>query len=193
MKRWLTHCAIAGYLLALCWGIAGHCFKYCDACHPAMYFVVWDMFCGWSTWEQRLHIVAEGESGNYYRLAPGPWGDYQPYSDIGRHHYDNFGNHTQRIATNCLKHTDHEPIRRVYVIEEAWNKKFNQPESLQQDVVPVGDTQHSYFYLRDEFRADGSTVVRRTPWFQLQANRTVIENPRLRLQANKAATQFVRN
>ncbi len=187
MKRRLTHCLIAVYLGLLFFGIGSHCFKYCDSCHPGMYFVVWDMFCGWSTWEQRLHIIGEGESGTYYRLAPGPWGDYRPYSDIGRHHYDNFGNHAGRLAANCLKHTDHEPIRRIIVVEESWNKKYNMPAALRHDVVGANDPKHSYFYLRDEFLADGTPITRRAPWHSLQAGRSVSENPRLHAQARNGA------
>lgn len=191
MRRRLTHLLIAGYLGALFFGIGSHCFKYCDACHPGMYFVVWDMFCGWSTWEQRLHIIGEGESGTYYRLAPGPWADYQPYSNVSRHHYDNFGNHAARLAVNCLKHTDHEPMRRVFVVEESWNKKYNMPVSLRQDVVGAADEKHSYLYLRDEYRADGTTVVRRPPWHALQMARSTSENPRLHAQARGGAPMIL--
>lgn len=185
MRRWLTQCFIALYLGALAFGIGSHGFKYCDSCHPGMYFVVWDMFCGWSTWEQRLHVIGEGESGTYYRLAPGPWGDYQPYSNLSRHHYDNFGNHSGRLAANCLKHTDHEPMRRVFVVEESWNKKFNLPPSLNPNVVPVNDEKFTYLYLRDELQPDGTPIVRRAPWHQLQMTRSISENPRLHAQARQ--------
>ena len=84
MKRWLTHLLISGYLLALFGGIASHTLNLGAVSHPGMYFFVWDMFCGWSSYADRIQVVGEGESGTYYQLAPGPWGEFKPYGKIGR-------------------------------------------------------------------------------------------------------------
>ena len=88
MKRWLAHLGIGAYLLALATGFVTHAFDFGTDCHPIMYFLVWDMFCGWSGYEGRMQLIGEGESGKFYELAPGPWGEFHPYGFIDRHHYD---------------------------------------------------------------------------------------------------------
>ena len=66
MKRLATVLFILAYIGSLGWGIVAHAVKYKASSHPAMYFVVWDMFCGWSAYANRTQIIAEGESGRYY-------------------------------------------------------------------------------------------------------------------------------
>src|SRR5579863_1584482 len=113
MKRWLTHLGIGVYLVALAFGFFAHMCDVATACHPIMYFLVYDMFCGWAGFEGRMHIVGEGESGKYYELAPPPWGEFHPYGFIARHHYD--PNHTNgwTLAKSVLDHTRHEPMVRI--------------------------------------------------------------------------------
>ena len=112
MKRWLASLGIGVYLLALATGFVAHTVDFGTDCHPIMYFLVWDMFCGWSGYEGRMQLIGESESGKYYDLAPGPWGELHPYGRIDRHNYD--PNHTNGLvlAKNCLKHTIHEPMAR---------------------------------------------------------------------------------
>jgi hypothetical protein len=57
MKRWITHLTIAAYLGVLTWGVVSHALGYKTGMHPGMYFIVWDMFCGWSAYEVRYHLV----------------------------------------------------------------------------------------------------------------------------------------
>ena len=114
LKRWLAGAFIVAYLSALGLGVVSHALAFQQNAHPMMYFVVWDMFCGWSAYASRTHVIAEGESGKFYRLTPTPWGEYHPYSDLGRQHYDPFSSHCQRIGTNVLRHTRHEPISRMW-------------------------------------------------------------------------------
>ena len=95
MKRWMTHLGIGAYLMALAFGFVTHAVDFGTGCHPIMYFLIWDMFCGWSSYEGRMHVISEGESGKFYELAPGPWGEFHPYGFIDRHHYD--PNQNQRI------------------------------------------------------------------------------------------------
>ena len=61
MKRYLTHAMIVAYLGALAFGLFAHTFKFKNYAHPGMYFIVWDMFCGWSGYDVRNHMIAEGE------------------------------------------------------------------------------------------------------------------------------------
>ncbi|GAF86661.1 unnamed protein product, partial [marine sediment metagenome] len=74
MKRWLTHLLIVTYLGTLFAGVACHALELGVQSHPGMYMIVWDMFCGWSSYAGRIEVIGEGESGKYYQLAPGPWG-----------------------------------------------------------------------------------------------------------------------
>ncbi len=128
MKRWLTHLTIVGYLTALGWGIVAHSLNFGTHIHPSMYFVVWDMFCGWAAYDTRNQVIVEGESGKFYEVLPAPWGEIHPYGDLGRRHYDPYQTFCMSMAQNVLKHTDHEPIARIFVLEEAWAKKFNLPD-----------------------------------------------------------------
>ena len=73
IKRWAVSLVIVGYLGSLGYGIVCHTLNFNTTSHPGMYFVVWDMFCGWSAYANRLHIIGEGEDNKYYELAPGPW------------------------------------------------------------------------------------------------------------------------
>ena len=61
IKRWAVSLVIVSYLGSLGYGIVCHTLNFNTASHPGMYFVVWDMFCGWSAYANRLHIVGEGE------------------------------------------------------------------------------------------------------------------------------------
>ena len=130
IKLWAVSMVIVSYLGSLGYGIVCHTLNFNTASHPAMYFVVWDMFCGWSAYANRLHIIGEGEDGKYYELAPGPWTKFTPFGDLTRHHYDPFLNHSSDIVRNCLKHTRAKPMRRLLVIEEYWAKKYNLPDSV---------------------------------------------------------------
>ncbi len=157
---WFTHLGIAAYLAWLGHGLFCHALQYQPVAHPAMYFTVWDMFCGWSGWAHRNHVVAEGESGQFYRLTPTPWDEYQPYSNLGREHYDAFHNHLKRIGVNCINQTQHEPIIRMYVVEETWSKKFNLPDHLWGRVHDGPKLPQHYFRVNSVHAADGSTLER---------------------------------
>ena len=68
MKRVFAVAFIICYVAGLTVGNLAHVLRHGVSPHPLMYFVVWDMFCGWSAFDSRVHIVAEGESGKYYDL-----------------------------------------------------------------------------------------------------------------------------
>ena len=183
MERWLSNGFIAAYLGILLLGIGSHALQFKTHSHPLTYYVVWDMFCGWSAWEQRTHIIGEGESGTLYELAPGPWGEYRPYGDIPRQHYDPFFNHAVRQGVNTLQHTQHEPISRILVYEEVWPKKFNLPESLRQRLSPVPQEPNTQFQLRFICDADGTVRQRNESWFDVQKQMAISNNPRLQRDA----------
>ena len=169
MKRWLASLVITTYLGSLGYGIACHALDFNTSAHPSMYFVVWDMFCGWSAYSNRRHVVAEGESGRYYEVSPGPWTDFHPYGNLSRHHYDPFLNHTWSMISNCLEKTRHEPIRRVLVIEESWAKKYNLSEPIWSRFFDKPRQKYSYFEVRQEITPDGKLVRRSPSWISRQS------------------------
>jgi len=179
MQRWLSTLFIGGYLAAMGAGILGHTLKVGTTSHPTFYFFVWDMFCGWSSHEIRYHLIAEGESGQYYDAAPGPWGGFKPFSDLPRHHYDALGNSLYRMADNTLRHTDHEPIRRILVIEETWNKKYNLPDALWRMRFDEPKVPHSYFWHSAEYSPDGQLTIGNGNFLTHEAQRMISDNPRL--------------
>lgn len=185
MKRCLAIGVIAVYLGSLLFGIAAHALNFKADIHPAMYFVVWDMFCGWAGYENRTHIIGEGESGRFYQLAPGPWGDFNPFGDISRHHYDPFVNHTGAIALNSLRHTDHEPMQRIFVVDEVWAKKFNLSDELWQKRYTEPKQPQSYFHLRQVLDGEGRLVTLNPGWFDYQAQLCLSDNPRIWREAQQ--------
>lgn len=190
MKRWLSHLFIAGYLLSLTWGIVAHTFGVGANANPAMYYVVWDMFCGWGSYSNRLEIIAEGESGQYYRLAPAPWGTIKPFGDLDRRHYDSYGIALDKMARNVLVHTEHEPMARIYLVEENWAKKFNVPSRYWQRCFEEPQQKHSYFNVRAILQPDGKLIERRDSWYTKQYGQMIADNPRLRRERELAQPMY---
>lgn len=191
MKKWLTHGIIAAYLSALSWGIIAHTINFGTGAHPAMYYVVWDMFCGWASYSGRIQIIGQGESGRYYQLAPGPWGEMKPFGRIGRRHYDVQAAHAHRFALNALKHTKHEPIVRVFVIEESWAKQYNLPDDLWNRWHEEPKDPHKYYHVRRIFTPDGALVKNYPTWLSLQYSMAISDNPRLLAEKRRGEPFFV--
>lgn len=179
MKRWFSNLTIGLYLTALSLGIACHTMNFCSASHPVMYYFVWDMFCGWSSHEIRYHVIGEGESGTVYELAPGPWARFMPYGDLDRLHYDVLGNAHRRMALNTLKRTDHEPIRRVVMLEEVWPKKYNLSDRTWAMRFDEPKDPMSYFWQTAEMTADGQVTSAVPNYLQFLNSKSVAANPRL--------------
>ncbi|MFV0444169.1 MAG: hypothetical protein ACK5Q5_11425 [Planctomycetaceae bacterium] len=181
MRRWASNLFIASYLGILSFGLFAHAFKYLANSHPAMYFVVWDMFCGWSAFEIRTHILGEGDSGQYYELAPGPWGGYAPFCGTDRKDLDNFGNYSFRLAANTLAQTEHEPIRRIIVVEEGWPKKYNLPPALWE--YQYGTTKpvepYSYFHIQRSYNGSGDLLSQAGSFLNARSEAVVLDNPAL--------------
>ena len=179
MKRWLAHLVIAGYLTALGIGLVCHTFGFGLGAHPAMYYVVWDMFCGWSAYESRMQVIGEGESGTFYELSPGPWGDFKPYGPLGRRHYDTFAAHGTRMALNALAHTRHEPITTIYVIEENHAKKYNLPDDTYERMYGEPMDMKKYYHVRCAMTPEGQMLAQQQNWLGYQYGMCVVNNPRL--------------
>ncbi len=193
MRRWLTHGFIVAYLAALSTGVASQTMKFGTGAHPAMYFFVWDMFCGWAAYETRYHLIAEGESGAYYWLAPGPWGSFEPYGDLARNHYDYYGNGLLRMAQNTIRHTQHEPLRKIISIEESWPKKYNLPDHLW--ALRTGEPKDpmSYFWVRNTYSPEGEPLFGRPDFLQQLYADAVFNNPRLHADSTRNRPIFALN
>jgi hypothetical protein len=185
MRRWFTHCFIGAYLLALAGGIASQTMKFGHFSHPAMYYVIWDMFCGWQAYESRYHIVGEGDSGTLYELAPGPWKRFCPYGDLTRNHYDSFGHAFHKMAMNTLRHTDHEPMRRMFVVEECWPKKLNLPDHLWALRMDEPKDPVSYFWMRAAYSPEGQLLHAAPDYTNWVHAWSVVNNPRLMADAKR--------
>lgn len=183
MKRWITHLGIGAYLMALAVGFVTHALDFGTDCHPIMYYLVWDMFCGWSGYEGRVQLIGEGESGKFYELAPCPWGEFHPYGRIDRHHYDPNQTNGFVLANNCLKHTRHEPMVRIFVIEEEYPKKFNIPDKQFQAYYGKPKEYHPYYHTRFILTPSGETMSQQPSWFTCQYQMAVGDNPRLMADA----------
>ena len=193
MKRWLSNLVIGLYLTALSVGITAQTMNCGSACHPAMYFFVWDMFCGWSSHEIRYHVIGEGESGTCYELAPGPWKQFMPYGDLPRAHYDVLGNSHRKMALNALAQTDHEPIRRVIMVEEVWSKKFNMSDRSWYNRFDEPKDPLSYFWQRAEMTADGRVISAVPDYLSYLQTAKVADNPRLIQDLQQGRDHFVLN
>lgn len=193
MRRWITHGFIVAYLSSLALGISCQTLKVGVNAHPVMYFFIWDMFCGWAAHETRYHLVAEGESGTYYWLAPNPWGTFKPYGDLSRNHYDYYGHGLLRMAQNCIRHTEHEPLRRIISIEESWPKKYNLPDHLW--ALRTGEPKDpmSYFWVRNIYSPEGEPWEGRPDFLQQLYTNAVFSNPRLQADSTRGRPMFVIN
>jgi hypothetical protein len=190
MKRWLANLTLVVYLGAFSWGIISHALQFGQQIHPGMYFFVWDMFCGWSWYERRQHVIGEGESGKFYELDPAPWGEFNPFGNIGRRHFDTGGAYGVKFGFNTLKHTKHEPIVRIFSIEEYFAKKYNLPDFLWRRYYPEAKDPTSYYNTTLVVRGDGKVLQSRPQWLATQFARAMQSNPELIKQAG-ASTPFL--
>lgn len=191
MKRWLSGLVIFSYITVLSYGVVCHSLSYRVAQHPMMYFIIWDMFCGWSAYADATKIVAQGESGTYYELSPPPWGEIVPYGSVGRHNYDNLKRHFPKLAENTLRHTQHEPIDRIFVIEEIWPKKFDLPEPVWNALYDSPKDAKHYYRLRAELNSDCEVVRGYSGWHDNQAWIAISDNPRLVNEARNGQSFFM--
>lgn len=191
MKKWLATAFICCYLGALTVGFLAHTFTFGVGSHPAMYFIVWDMFCGWSAHSSEMHLIAEGESGDFYRLTPAPWGDFVPFATGPRQDYDSHNMFTGKIAANILRHTSHEEMLRILVVEKSWPKKFNVPDNVWAQNYAEPKDVHFYYRVRAEVTPDGTTTGVRNSWLESQVARVMTDNPRLRQDARSNDSPYI--
>jgi len=190
MKRWITNATIAAYLGALVIGLLSHAISYRSHAHPLMYLVVWDMYCGWSAFESRLHVLGETYDGRHYQILPAPWGEFHPYQGPARRHYDVQVRFVPRMAELVLAHTEHDDIRQLIVVEEAWSKKYNLPDELWALRHPEPKDKYSYYHVRAVVSRDTDAVTRDGEWVSALSKRTIMDNPRLMSDVTRGHTFF---
>ncbi len=192
MSRWkfLLSCTfIATYLGVLSFGIVAHALKVGLCGNTLSYFVVWDMFCGWTAWDDRTHVIAEGSSGEFYEVRE-PWGEFHPFGNVARIHYDNAGSLLPRHIRNVLEHTEHEQIDHVYVVQEVWPKQFNLPPKMFEHYFGRPNDKLSYFHLRAVRREDGGLIRGYPSWYTQQTLNSIADNPRLQQQTQQASSFY---
>jgi hypothetical protein len=149
------------------------------------------MFCGWASYESRLQVIGEGASGKYYELSPGPWGDFNPYGSLGRRHYDSFAAHGTRLGLNALKHTTHEPITKIYVVEENHSKKFNLPDEMYENVYGEPKEMKKYYHVRVGMTPEGQVFARQDCWLGCQSGLCLGNNPRLQADIRRTKPYYM--
>ena len=186
---------IGGYLTTMASGVVCHALGFGEGSHPLMYYIVWDMFCGWSAQSYRTHVLAEGVSGAWYDAGVGPWEDerpFHPYGRLSRVHYNTEGVHAPRTGFNVLRHTSHEPIVRIAVVEECWAKKFNMPEPYWSARWKVPKDPASYYAVRYVLDAEGQLVAQNPGWAAEVTRRSVQNRDKIRRFASRGAPPTAR-
>ncbi len=179
MKRWLVNAGLCGYLAALVFGFL------CVASQvrfffPPLYFLTFDMYGGWSGYDAKMQIIGEGESGRFYKLSPGPWGEFDPYSSrLSRQCYDQAFEYGRILIRPALAHTEHEPILRVFVVEQEYPKKFNLPDAQYEAYYQKPNPHRVYSHTRMVIDPEGQILSESPTWLRFQDNLCVVDNPRL--------------
>lgn len=179
MRRWIVGTFIVAYLSALSFGLGCQTLRMGTTMHPAMYFIVWDMYCGWAAYNHSYRAVAEGVSGTYYDLNPAPWGAFRPFDTLDRFQSIMPTYSQAKMAALVAAHTRHEPIARMFVIEEAWAKQFDLPDYIWKAHNAIPRTPHRYTKLFIEMAGDGSVTQYHTSWLEAQNQMMIADNPRL--------------
>lgn len=176
---------IAAYIGYLSWGVAAHALQVGLCGNTLSYFVVWDMFCGWTAWDSRTHIIAQDSNGQFLDVRE-PWGEFHPFGHVARIHYDNTNHLLPKHIEHVLDRSIHDRIDRVYVVEEVWPKQYNLPPRLFQEYFNRPNDKLSYFHVRGVFSEDGVAMSLNPDWHTRQRLNAVYNNPRLQRQSRQA-------
>lgn len=190
-KRLLTNALIVAYLAALGVGLALHALNLPGKASAAGYFVVWDMFCGWTGYETRVRYIGEGVSGQHYDLLAADSRSPRLHGSIHRAHYDFSGRHTPAIAACVAARTGHEPLARIYVVEENWSKHYNLSPRLFEQTY---GRPHGEFPVHRHFRgllaADGYVLQTQASWLAVQRQEAMLANPKLMTEVQRGRDVF---
>ena len=184
LRRLAINLGIVGYVGALGLGLALHGLNMTGKSSLPAYFVVWDMFCHWNGYESRVRYVGEGVSGQRYELQADALGPYL-HGPIARDHYDFFHQHGATLARSVADRTAHEPLTRVFLIEEHWSKQTNLSPTLYEQThgQPWHRTVHRQ--VREVISIETDRVESRESWLAAQTRRAVMSNPVLKAEQNR--------
>jgi hypothetical protein len=98
-----------------------------------------------------------------------------------------------RMAQNTIRHTQHEPLRRIISVEESWPKKYNLPDHLW--ALRTGEPKDpmSYFWVRNVYAPDGEPWEGHPDFLQQLYADAVFKNPRLHADSTRGKPMFVIN
>ena len=102
--------------------------------------------------------------------------------------------HIPRHIDHVLRHTSHEPIERVFVVEEHWPKQYNVPDRLWDSFYDEPADKISYYNLRAICTDSGQLISSRPGWIYRQTLLSISDNPRLEnamRQANPFYSTFL--
>lgn len=185
MKRRLQNGVIAAYILCFVGGFLAMSLHLAVPGQTFVYFVTFNMFSGWSCFEARMHVIGQGESGTFYQLSPGPWAEFHPYGSLARQHYDPHLENGWPFAENVLRHTTHEPIVRVIVIEEEYPKRLNIPAAQYEAYYNKPKIAQRYFSTRCVMDSHGYVLSQQPEWLRIQDQVSLLDNPRLISEADQ--------
>jgi hypothetical protein len=182
MRRWCIGLFIAAYLTTLTGGIVCQALRVGMTAHPAAYFIMWDMYCGWAAYNSKYRAIAEGVSGAYYDLDPAPWGTFRPFNTQGRFQYSTSTVWMAKAAAHTVKRTEHEPIARIFVVEQSWAKQFDLPDYIWKTRYNVAKQPYRYSSIRVEMDGSGNVVKTYPNWVEVQTQLMIADNERIQKQ-----------
>lgn len=191
MRRRCVVFFISGYFFMLLLGVSAQVAQMSGNRHPAMYFFVWDMYCGWTAYSTKYRVIAEGVSGKFYDLNPAPWGTFRPYNTQDRIQFLGGADTIGQIGVHTAARTNHEPLSRMFVIEEVWAKQFDIPDYIWRERFQIPKEPYKYTKVRVEMAGDGSVTQLHPSWLDTQAQMMLADNPRLKEDVNRTRPFWV--
>lgn len=190
MRRWIVGCFIASYISVLGFGLACQTVRMGTAAHPLMYFIVWDMYCAWGAYNHGYRAVAEGVSGTYYDLNPPPWGAFRPFNTLDRFQSITAAGNQARYTRLVAANTQHEPIARMFVVEECWAKQYDLSENTWKTYNAVPYQPFRYTKVVLEQSGDGEITAIHPSWIDCQPNVMLTDIPRLEQEIRNSRNFF---
>jgi hypothetical protein len=100
-------------------------------------------------------------------------------------------NHVGGIAMNTLRHTDHEPITRYYIVEQMWAKKYDLSDWVWNNCYDEPKDRQRYCHLRGEFNGSGMLLRRCPSWLDSQAQQIMTDNPKIQAEMRSRQSFFM--
>ena len=176
---------VSAWLGVMSFGVVGHTLKVGICGNTLSYFIVWDMFCGWAAYDQYTHFIAETTDGKFLDVKE-PWGEFQPFGNLGRVQYDATSQMFSRQIRHVLRRTQHDEIDRVFVVQEMWPKQYNMPRRIWDHYYSSPPDKVSYHHIRAICSPDGNPITLYPDWVAQQRLNSIADNPRLQREVQQA-------